>query len=84
MDISLNCVITPPVAADLSEMVKKKKEPVSIATMGHGKLSLGQRRAAKRPLSLNLRKLDSDDGKKKKSAFLDELKAKIAYFYLFS
>lgn len=81
MDISLNCVITPPVAADLSEMVKKKKEPVSIATMGHGKLSLGQRRAAKRPLSLNLRKLDSDDGKKKKSAFLDELKAKIAYFY---
>lgn len=81
MDINRNCVRTPPVAADLSEMVEKKKEPVSIATMGHGKLSLGQRRAAKRPLSLNLRKLDSDDGKKKKSAFLDELKAKIAYFY---
>ena len=83
MDISPNCVRKPvatvAASADLSEMVAKQMEPASIATMGHGKLPLGQRRAAKRPLSLNLKKLGIDDSKKKKSAFLGELKAKIAY-----
>ena len=83
MDISPNYVsmrhkATVSECVDRSQMVKKRMEPPSIAARGHGKLPLGQRRAAKRPLSLNLKIIGVDDSKKQKSA-LGELKTKIAY-----
>ena len=53
------------------------KKPLT-ATTDHPKKPLGQRRA-KRPFSLKLEKPDSDISKRKKCAFLGELKAKIAF-----
>ena len=84
MDISSNFVTTPALAtvatrANLPGMVKKKVKPPFSAAACRGKLPIGQRRAAKRPLSLNLEKLGNDDSKKKKCDFLDELKTRIAY-----